>query len=128
MSEMTNAMTQEVNFVNVRYGTMDDNGQCWAHVHIIEDEFIIRDGFAGQELGKVNLSTADGNKLAKTLHSAIAGGEVVPGPLKLQFALQFSLKGSKPTVVGFIPNNAKLPRAEAIAKASAAPDVDKAKF
>ncbi|MBW3761394.1 hypothetical protein GL264_11350 [Aeromonas jandaei] len=113
-------MKQTVNFVNVRYGQMDesDGGNSWAHIHVIEDAIDIRDGFAGCDLGKITVDTSDGNKLAKSIHAAVRSGELVPGNAEFEFQLSFSLKGSKPTVVGFVPNGKKLPLDEAIKVAS----------
>lgn len=113
-------MKQTVNFVNVRYGQMDesDGGNVWAHIHVIEDTIDVRDGFAGCDLGKITLDTSDGNKLAKSIHAAVRSGELVPGNAEFEFQLSFSLKGSKPTVVGFVPNGKKIPLAEAIKQAS----------
>ncbi|HCT2508092.1 TPA: hypothetical protein OTR37_003450 [Aeromonas dhakensis] len=113
-------MKQVVNFVNVRYGQMDesDGGNVWAHIHVIEDAIDVRDGFAGCDLGKITLDTSDGNKLAKSIHAAVRSGELVPGNAEFEFQLSFSLKGSKPTVIGFVPNSKKLPLDEAIKLAS----------
>ncbi|MGY1495023.1 hypothetical protein [Aeromonas dhakensis] len=113
-------MKQVVNFVNVRYGQMDesDGGNVWAHIHVIEDAIDVRDGFAGCDLGKITLDTSDGNKLAKSIHAAVRSGELVPGNAEFEFQLSFSLKGSKPTVIGFVPNGKKLPLDEAIKLAS----------
>lgn len=113
-------MKQVVNFVNVRYGQMDesDGGNVWAHIHVIEDTIDVRDGFAGCDLGKITLDTSDGNKLAKSIHAAVRSGELVPGNAEFEFQLSFSLKGSKPTVIGFVPNGKKLPLDEAIKLAS----------
>ncbi|MCX0429212.1 hypothetical protein OD806_22160 [Aeromonas veronii] len=109
-----------MNFVNVRYGQMDesDGGNSWAHIHVIEDAIDVRDGFAGCDLGKITVDTSDGNKLAKSIHAAVRSGELVPGNAEFEFQLSFSLKGSKPTVVGFVPNGKKLPLDEAIKVAS----------
>ncbi|MDD9229389.1 hypothetical protein PVL97_07030 [Aeromonas hydrophila] len=127
-------MKQTVNFVNVRYGQMDesDGGNVWAHIHVIEDAIDVRDGFAGCDLGKITVDTSDGNKLAKSIHAAVRAGELVPGNAEFEFQLSFSLKGSKPTVVGFVPN-AKLPRADLIKQANesakpATPEPVKDKF
>ncbi|MGL6616300.1 hypothetical protein ACSZN6_01230 [Aeromonas hydrophila] len=113
-------MKQVVNFVNVRYGQMDesDGGNVWAHIHVIEDAIDVRDGFAGCDLGKITVDTSDGNKLAKSIHAAVRSGELVPGNAEFEFQLSFSLKGSKPTVIGFVPNGKKLPLDEAIKLAS----------
>nr|QHJ90271.1 Hypothetical protein [Aeromonas sp.] len=113
-------MKQTVNFVNVRFGQMDesDGGNAWAHIHVKEDVIDIRDGFAGLDLGKINVDTSDGNKLAKSIQAAVRSGELVPGNAEFDFSLSFRLNGSKPHIVGFTPNVKKLPLDEAIKVAS----------
>ncbi len=113
-------MKQIVNFANVRFGQMDESegGNVWAHIHVIEDAIDVRDGFAGLDLGKINVDTSDDNKLAKSIHAAVESGELVPGNAEFEFQLSFRLTASKPTVIGFVPNGKKLPIDEAIKQAS----------
>lgn len=100
-------MTMVVNALQVRFGSMDPEagkeGFDWANMHVIEDELQIDQGFAGVNIGKLPLDTANGNRLAKDLHSAAQKGGVLPGFIEVTFAPQLSMKGTKMIVVGWKP-------------------------
>ena len=94
-------MKMTVHALQVRYGQMDDGGQYWANLHVVEDDFQARDGFAGVDIGKLPISTADANKLAKELHAAAIHQKCLPGMLELELDPVFSLKQTKLVVIGF---------------------------
>lgn len=94
-------MKVTVQALQVRYGQMEDGGQYWANIHVVEDEFQAREGFAGVDIGKIPLKTDDANKLAKELHAAAIHGKLLPGLLQLELEPVFSLKQTKLICVGF---------------------------
>jgi hypothetical protein len=94
-------MKMTVHALQVRYGQMDDGGQYWANLHVVEDDFQAREGFAGVDIGKLPISTVDANKLAKELHAAAIHQKCLPGALELEMEPVFSLKQTKLVVVGF---------------------------
>lgn len=100
-------MNMVVNALQVRFGSMDaeagKEGFDWANMHIVEDELQIDSGFAGVNIGKLPLDTANGNKLAKDLHAAARAGGVLPGFIEVTLAPQMSLKGTKLIIVGWKP-------------------------
>lgn len=99
-------MKMVVNALQVRFGRMDEQGQegfDWANMHIVEDELQVDSGFAGVNIGKLPLNTADGNKLAKDLHAAARSGGILPGFIEVELAPQFSMKQTKLMVVAWKP-------------------------
>ncbi len=59
-------------------------------------------GFAGVDIGKFPVDTADGNKLAKDLHAAAVPVRSA-GLIELTFSPQISLKQTKLLVTGWKP-------------------------
>ncbi len=96
-------MKVTVNALQVRFGQMDDGGALWAHLHVVEDQFEARDGFAGVDIGKITLKTDDGNRLAKEIHAAAIHQHILPGLIELEMEPVFSLKMTKLICVGFKP-------------------------
>ena len=58
--------------INVKHGTIDENGQDWAQVNILDDKVTSNDGFFGVQPAKLKVSTANRNELATRhdLHSS----------------------------------------------------------
>ncbi|WAF62099.1 hypothetical protein NRL09_10535 [Aeromonas caviae] len=99
-------MSKVFHVLQVRFGRMDEPGKesfDWANVHVVEDEVQFDAGFAGVDIGKFPVDTADGNKLAKDLHAAARAGGVLPGLIELTFSPQISLKQTKLLVTGWKP-------------------------
>lgn len=99
-------MTMVVNALQVRFGSMDEPGKeafDWANMHIVEDDLQIDQGFAGVNIGKLPLDTANGNKLAKDLHAAACQGGVLPGFIEVTLSPQLSMKQTKLIVTGWKP-------------------------
>lgn len=110
-------MSKVFHVLQVRFGRMDEPGKepfDWANIHVVEDEFQIDSGFAGVDIGKLPVDTADGNKLAKDIHAAARAGGVLPGLIELTFSPQISLKQTKLLVTGWKPvSNASAASAKA---------------
>ena len=68
---------------------------------VVDDGFESRDGFAGVDIGKISLSTADGNQLAKRIQSDAVRLGCLPGKLVLEMEPIFSLKGTKLVCVNY---------------------------
>ncbi len=99
-------MSKVFHVLQVRFGRMEEQGKesfDWANVHVVEDEVQFDSGFAGVDIGKFPVDTADGNKLAKEIHAAARNGGVLPGLIELTFSPQISLKQTKLLVTGWKP-------------------------
>lgn len=72
-------MNIQVNCISVKHGVIDDNGYQWANLTYLDEEVKRTDTSIEQQTSKVNINTAENNKLAREI---MASG-LVPGVINL---------------------------------------------
>ena len=88
--------------INVKHGTIDENGQDWAQVNILDDKVTSNDGFFGVQPAKLKVSTANRNELATRMTSTLRKANIpMPCKMKLKLEQQLVSNEMRMTVVDF---------------------------
>jgi len=80
--------------INVKFGTIEENGMEWAQVNIIDNKLTSNDGFHGVQPAKLKMVTDNRNELAMKLTSELRKLSV-PMPCKLKLHLNEHLQAGE---------------------------------
>lgn len=88
--------------INVKHGTIEENGQDWAQVNILDNKTTSNDGFYGVQPAKLKMSTANRNELALRMSSSLRKANLqMPVQMKLKLEQQLVSNEMRMIVVDF---------------------------
>lgn len=88
--------------INVKHGTIEENGQDWAQVNIIDDKLTHNDGFYGVQPAKLKMDTKNRNELANRLTTELRKGNInMPCKVELELDQLLQAGEMKMLVVGY---------------------------
>lgn len=95
-------METTVTVINVKFGTIEENGMDWAQVNIIDHKLTQNDGFYGVQPAKLKMLTDNRNQLALKMATELRKLNVQM-PCKMKLQLDEHLQGGemKMVVSGF---------------------------
>lgn len=88
--------------INVKFGTIDENGMDWAQVNIIDNKLTSNDGFHGVQPAKLKMVTDNRNQLALKMTSELRKQAVhMPCQMKLHLTEHLQAGEMKMIVSGY---------------------------
>ncbi len=84
--------------INLKFGTIDENGMDWAQVNIIDNKLTQNDGFYGVQPAKLKVNTDMRNQLALKMASELRKNNVQM-PCKMKLFLDEHLQGGEMKMV-----------------------------
>lgn len=88
--------------INVKFGTIEENGQDWAQVNILDSKITSNDGFHGVQPAKLKVNTDNRNELASRMSTQLRKSSVpMPCQMKLTLEQQLVANEMRMTVVDF---------------------------